>query len=123
MVRATYPPPTEAIFAGVPTMKERLARLARALFAWYDAVALDVIRADRDRVEVLRKYVEEEEAHRIEVARAALAPFAIDRDLILASAALLDVGVCRSLQRVGLSRDQAADTIVDIIHARLTRKD
>jgi AcrR family transcriptional regulator len=123
MVRATYPPPTEAIFAGVPTMKERLARLARALFAWYDAVALDVIRADRDRVEVLRKYVEEEEAHRIELARAALAPFAIDRALNLVSAALLDVGVCRSLQRVGLSRDQAADTIVDIIHARLTRKD
>jgi hypothetical protein len=122
MVRATYPPPTEAIFAGVPTMKERLARLARALFAWYDAVALDVIRADRDRVEVLRKYVEEEEAHRIELARAALAPFAIDRDLIRVSSALLDVGICRSLQQVGLSRDQAADTIVDVIHARLTRK-
>jgi AcrR family transcriptional regulator len=122
MVTATYPSPTEALFAGVPTMKERLARLARALFAWYDEVALDVIRADRDRVAIIRKYVEDEEAHRTELARAALAPFAVDRDLILVSAALLDVGTCRSLQRVGLTRDQAADTIADVIHARLTRK-
>ena len=122
MVTATYPSPTEGLFAGVPTMKERLARLARALFAWYDEVALDVIRADRDRVAIIRKYVEDEEAHRTELARAALAPFAVDRDLILVSAALLDVGTCRSLQRVGLTRDQAADTIADVIHARLTRK-
>ena len=122
MVTVTYPPPTEALFAGVPTMKERLARLARAIFAWYDEVHLDVIRADRDRVEVVRKYVEDEEAHRIELARAALAPFAVDRDLIRVTAALLDVGTCRSLQRVGLSLDQAADTIADVIQARLTRK-
>ena len=32
MVMATYPPPTEATFSGVPGMRERLARLARALF-------------------------------------------------------------------------------------------
>jgi len=81
-----------------------------------------VIRADRDRVAIIRKYVEDEEAHRTELARAALAPFAVDRDLIRVTAALLDVGTCRSLQRVGLTRDQAADTIADVIHARLTRK-
>src|SRR5689334_18114758 len=33
---ATYPPPSEAIFTGVPTIKERLVRLARALFEFQD---------------------------------------------------------------------------------------
>jgi hypothetical protein len=55
--------------------------------------------------------------------RAALAPFAIDRDLIRISTALLDIGVYRSLQAAGHTLDQAAGTIADVIHARLTRKD
>jgi len=123
MVMATYPPPTEAILAGVATMKERLARLARALFAHLDQVTFDVVRLDRDRLPALRRYVDEELTHRIELTRAALAPFAVDRDQIRVVAALLDIGVYRALQAAGLSLDQAADAIADTIHARLTRKD
>lgn len=123
MVMATWPPPSEAIFAGVPTMKERLTLLARALFAWGDQVAFDVIRTDRDRVAIVREFVEGEQAHRIELTRAALAPFAIDRDLIRIAAALLDVGVYRALQRAGMSLEEAAIAIADVIQARLTRKD
>ena len=123
MVMATYPPPSEAIFAGVPTMKERLTLLARALFAWGDQVAFDVVRMDRDRVAFVRKFMDEEQAHRIELSRAALAPFAIDRDLIRIAAALLDVGIYRALQGMGLTLDQAAETTAELIHARLTRKD
>lgn len=123
MVMATYPPPTEAIFAGAPTMKERLLRLARALFDYYDNVAFDLVRADESRLPIVRTFVVEELHHRIELTRAALAPFAIDRDLIRTSAALLDVRVCRSLQQMGLTLDQAAKTTADVIHAHLTRKD
>ena len=123
MVMATWPPPSEAIFAGVPTMKERLTLLARALFAWGDQVAFDVIRTDRDRVAIVHEFVEGEQAHRIELTRAALAPFAIDRDLIRIAAALLDVGVYRALQRAGMSLEEAAIAIADVIQARLTRKD
>jgi AcrR family transcriptional regulator len=123
MVMATYPPPTEAIFAGMPTMKERLARLARALFEFQDSVILDIVRPDADRFAIVQQFVDNEEKHRIELTRAALAPFAIDRDLIRIAAALLDVGVNRALRRTGISLDQAADTIADMIHARLTRKD
>jgi hypothetical protein len=123
MVMATWPPPSEAIFAGVPTMKERLALLARALFAWGDRVAFDVIRMDRDRMAIVRKFIDDELAHRVELTRAALAPFAIDRDLVRISAALLDVGAYRALQQTGLSLDQAAEAIAEIIQARLTRKD
>jgi len=123
MVMATYPPPTEAIFAGVPTMKERLVRLAHALFDHQDRVGLDMVRPDRDRSPIVRKFVDEDQEHRVELTRAALAPFAIDRDLIRMAAALLDIGVCRALQGVGLTLDQAAETIAELIHARLTRKD
>jgi AcrR family transcriptional regulator len=123
MVMATYPPPSEAIFAGVPTMKVRLALLARALFAWSDRVAFDVIRMDRDRMAIVRKFIDDELARRVELTRAVLAPFAIDRDLVRISAALLDVGSYRALQQIGLSLDQAAEAIAEIIQARLTRKD
>lgn len=123
MVMATWPPPTEAVFAGVPTMKQRLTLLARALFAWGDQVALDVVRTDGDRLPIVRKFIDGEQAHRVELTRAALAPFAIDRDLVRISAALLDIAVYRSLQGTGHTLDQAAEIIADLIHARLTRKD
>jgi len=123
MVMAMYPPPTEAIFAGAPRMKERLVRLAHALFEHLDRVGFDMVRADRDRFPIVGKFAEEEQAHRIALTRAALAPFAIDRDLIRVAAALLDIGVYRALQGCGQSLDQAAETIADVIHARLTRKD
>ena len=123
MVMTTYPPPTEAIFAGMPTMKERLARLARALFEFQDSVIFDIVRPDADRFAIVQQFVANEEKHRIELTRAALAPFAIDREQIRVAAALLDIGVYRALQAVGLSLDQAADAIADMIHARLTRKD
>jgi AcrR family transcriptional regulator len=122
MVMATFPPPSEAIFAGVPTMKERLARLARALFDHQDKTGLDAVRPDRDRIAIVRKVADEEQANRIELTRAALAPFAIDRDLIRIAAALLDIGVYRALQQTGLTLDEAAETIATVIQARLTHK-
>lgn len=122
MVMATYPPPTEAILAGAATMKERLFRLARAHFDHQDRVSLDVVRADQDRVPMIRQYVADEQRQRIELTQTALAPFAVDRDLIRIAAALLDIGVYRALQSAGLSLDEAADTIADVIQARLTRK-
>jgi len=104
-------------------MKERLFRLARTLYDYLDRVAFDVVRADQDRVAMIRQYVADEQQHRIELTRAALAPFAIDRDLIRIAAALLDIGVYRALQNAGLSLDQAAEAIADVIQTRMTRKD
>jgi AcrR family transcriptional regulator len=123
MVMAMYPRPTEAVFSGVPTMRQRLAVLARALFEHLDGVGFDMVRADRDRVPIVRSFLDDELTHRIELMRAALAPFAIDRDQIRVAAALLDIGVYRALQSAGLSLDQAAETIADMIHTRLIRKD
>jgi hypothetical protein len=93
------------------------------LFEHLDQVGFDLVRMDRDRLPIVRTFVDEELTHRIALTRAALAPFAVDRDQIRVVAALLDIGVYRALQGAGLSLDQAADAIADMIHARLTRKD
>ncbi len=123
MVAETFPPPGEEVFAGVAGLRARVRRLGEALWSHLDHLAFDRIRADQDKFPVIAQFVAAEEAHRIEVTRAALAPFAVDRDLIRVIAALLDIDIYRALQRAGLSRDQAAAAIAEIIHARVTHKD
>ena len=123
MVTETFPPPGEEILAGATTLRERVTRLARALWANLDQVAFDRVRPDRHKVAVIARFVEAEEAHRIALTGAALAPFAVDRDLVRVVAALLDIEVYRGLQRAGLSLDRAAAAIADVIHARVTHKD
>ena len=122
MVMATYPPPGEEIFAGATTLRERALRLVRALFAHQDEVLLERIRPDRDLVPIVGQFIAAEEAHRVELTRAALAPFKVDRDLIRIIAALIDIAVYRGLQRAGMSLDQAAAAMADVIHARVTHK-
>jgi AcrR family transcriptional regulator len=121
-VQQALPMPTEAIFAGIAPMKERMLRLARAVFGHYEQLPFDIVLADQDKVPVLKRVVAEEQAQRIALTGAALAPFAVDRDLVRIVAALLDVGVYRSLQRLGLSLEDAAAAIADVIQARLTHK-
>lgn len=120
---ATFPMPTEAVFEGAATMRERCFRLARTLFEHRSQLDFDVVRADRNKVALVKEFVAQEEEHRIELTRAALAPFAVDRDLIRVIAVLLDIAVYRGLRAAGLSLEQAASTMVDVIQARLTRKD
>jgi AcrR family transcriptional regulator len=118
-----FPPPKEEIFAGVRPLRERLTRLAHALFGHRDAMQYDRVRHDLESNPAVRHFVVAEETNRIELTRAALAPFAVDRDLIRVVAALLDIAVYRGLQRAGLSLEEAAAAIAEIIHARVTRKD
>lgn len=122
MVMATFPPPGEEILAGVASLRERAFRLARALWAHLDEVMFDRIRPDQHLVPIVGQFVAQEEAHRIALTGAALAPFAVDHDLVRIVAALLDIAIYRSLQRAGLSLDQAAAAIADVIHARVTHK-
>lgn len=123
MVAETFPPPGEEVFTGVAGLRERARLLARALWAHLDQLVWDRIRADQHRLEFVRGIAAAEETHRIGLTRAALAPFAVDRDLVRLVAALLDIEVYRGLQRAGLSLDQAAHAIAEVIEARITRKD
>ena len=122
-VQQAMPIPTEAIFAGIAPMKQRVQCLARAMFGYFDQVPHDIVLADQDKIPVLKEVTVEEQTQRIALTRAALAPFSVDRELIRVVAALLDVGVYRSLRRAGLSRDEAVAAIADVILARLVRKD
>lgn len=121
-VQEALPMPTEAIFAGIGPMKERVLRLVRAVFDHYQRVPFDIVLADQDKVPLLKEVVAEEQEQRIALTAAALAPLAVDRDLVRIVAALLDVGVYRSLQRIGLSHEDAATAMADVIQARLTHK-
>ncbi len=123
MTMEKFPPPGEEIFAGAGPLRDRLERLAHSLFAHRDAIAFDRVRPDLESNPAHRHFVAEEEGNRIELTRVALAPFAVDRELIRIAAALLDVAVYRGLQRAGLSLDKAAAAIADVVHARITRKD
>ncbi|MGH6894422.1 MAG: TetR/AcrR family transcriptional regulator [Dongiaceae bacterium] len=120
----TAPLPTDAIFAGAKSMRERVLRLVTAMFDYFDLLpGFERVRADQDKVPAVQSFMVAEERQRIELTRTALAPFAVDRDLIRIIAALLDAAVYRGLQRTGLSMEAAAAAIADVIHARLTRKD
>jgi AcrR family transcriptional regulator len=122
-VQQVMPMPAEAIFAGIKPMRDRVLHLAGALFGYFDQVPHEIVLADQDKIPVLKEVAADEQKQRIALTQAALAPFAVDRDLIRLIAALLDVAVYRSLQRAGLTLEQAVTAITDVIQARLTRKD
>ena len=120
MVAETVPMPSEAMFAGLDRMDARLQRLAMELFAFYQRVgALEYVRQDQDFAPILHAYAEQEDSNRLALTRAALAPFRVDRTLIPVAAAMLDVGVYKALQRIGMDIGQAATTVAELIEARL----
>lgn len=120
MVAETVPMPSEAMFAGLDRMEARLQRLAMELFAFYQRVgALEYVRQDQDFAPILHAYAEQEDSNRLALTRAALAPFRVDRTLIPVAAAMLDVGVYKALQRIGMDIGQAATTVAELIEARL----
>ena len=120
MVAETVPMPSEAMFAGLDRMDARLQRLAMELFAFYQRVgALEYVRQDQDFAPILHAYAEQEDSNRLALTRAALAPFRVDRTLVPVAAAMLDVGVYKALQRIGMDIGQAATTVAELIEARL----
>ncbi len=120
MVAETVPMPSEAMFAGLDRMEARLQRLAMELFAFYQRVgALEYVRQDQDFAPILHAYAEQEDSNRLALTRAALAPFRVDRTLVPVAAAMLDVGVYKALQRIGMDIGQAATTVAELIEARL----
>jgi AcrR family transcriptional regulator len=122
MVAETMPMPTEAMFDGLTALKARLQRLSRELFSFYDRIrALEYVRQDQDFLPMLRDFAAQEDSHRLALTRAALAPFRVDRALVLVAAALLDIGVYKALRRIGMDIGQAATTVAELIEARVTQ--
>lgn len=115
-VVANRPAPTAAVFEGAATRRDRIARLARAVFEYYERVpALDSVRRDRHLVAELDAFAREEERNRRALAADAVGaggPFAL-------FAALLDIDVYRSLQRQGFGTAEAADRVAAMVSLAL----
>ena len=109
---ANRPAPTAAVFAGAAGRPERIARLARAVFEYYERVpALDSVRRDRHLVAELDAFAKEEERNRRALAAEAVGP----SGPMALFAALLDIDVYRSLRRQGFGTLEAADRVAAMI--------
>jgi AcrR family transcriptional regulator len=111
-VAATMPAPTSAVFKGAGSRRERIARLARAIFEYYERVpAIASVRRDRDLVRELGQFADEEARN-----RCALAGEAVGADGPVALfAALLDIDVYRAMRRQGFGTAEAAERVADMI--------
>lgn len=113
------PAPTEAIFEGAESRAERVARLADALFAYYERVpALASVRRDRHVAESLGEFVEQEADNRLALSARAIAARKRDRQTALV-AALVDLDVYRALRRQGFSTAKAAARIAALVNGWL----
>ena len=119
-VAATIPFPTADIFAGLSTLDERVRRLARETFGFYERLpAYERIRSERWGMPPIQAHVEREENDRLALAREVLRPFKVKPRLVEACAALLDVAVYGALTRNGLTPAKAAEEVSGFILARL----
>jgi len=110
------PAPTIAIFEGAATRSERIERLAKALFNYYERIpALPSVRRDRHLAEVLEQAVEAEADNRLALAASAIGIRKRDRQSALV-AALLDLDVFGALRRTGFSTDGAAEQIAAVVN-------
>jgi AcrR family transcriptional regulator len=119
----TAPPPDARIFEGLASVAERVRRLAREVFRHYDRLpAFERVRCDQHLLPVLRRFVEAEERHRSALVREALRPppggaaaAALEERRVRLATALLDLGVCRALQRAGFTTGEAAEEVARLI--------
>ena len=110
------PAPTEALFGGVDSRHERIARLVRALFVHYERVpALESVRRDRHLTPELEAFAREEVRNRRRLAAQAAGPGG--RAALVA--ALVDIDVYRSLRREGFGTADAADRVAAMINTAL----
>lgn len=113
------PAPTEAIFEGAATRRERIERLTGALFGYYERIpALASVRRDRHIAEALEHAVEQEADNRLALAARALGARKRDRQTALV-AALVDLDVYRALRRQDFGTAKAAERIAALVNGWL----
>jgi AcrR family transcriptional regulator len=110
------PPPSHAIFDGLPGPEARIRRLVQEAFDWFDRnPAFEHLRRDQVRMPVLRPFAEEEEQNRLALMTEALRSLKLGEDHARIATALTDVAVYRCLRRSGHSPQAAAREIADVI--------
>lgn len=110
------PAPTAALFEGAASRNERVQRLARKLFDYYERVpALESVRRDRHLARELDAFAREEARNRRELAARAAEP----GGTAALVAAFLDIDVYRSLRREGFGTADAAERVAAMLNAAL----
>jgi AcrR family transcriptional regulator len=113
------PAPTEAIYDGAATQRERIERLVEALFDYYERIpALASVRRDRHIAEVLDEVVEQEADNRLTLVARAIGARKRDRQSALV-AALVDLDVYRALRRQDFNTTSAAERIAALLNGWL----
>ena len=113
------PAPTGAIFDGSTGRRERIERLAAALFAYYERIpALPSVRRDRHLAPALQHAVEHEADNRHRLAARAIDARRRDRRTALI-AALVDLDVYLALRRQGFEPAAAALQVAAVLNAWL----
>lgn len=116
------PLPDETLFDGASGRAERIARLVLACFDAYEKIgAFDWVRRDSHVDPLLAAVVEEEENTRQSLAALALGSRRNARSRHVA--AMCDVGVFTAFARAGLSAQQAASVVAEMINAWLAAGD
>lgn len=113
------PPPSTALFGELSDRRERVRRLALAVFGQFEGLrALGHVIAEQERLPVLRSIVERERAERLTLAAAAVgAPETSEAARTLA--ALLDHRTYEALRDVGLTTEEAARRTAEVANAWL----
>ena len=102
------PAPTASVFEGAASPRERIRRLARAMFGFYERVpAVRSLHRDRHLIRELAPFADEEARNRRALAAGAVGAGGEAAFL----AALLDIEVYRALRREGFATAEAADRI------------
>jgi AcrR family transcriptional regulator len=109
------PLPDSAIYHGAVSRRERIGRLVRALFDYYERVpALDSVRRDRHIAAALESFAEAEAGNRRRLA--ALATDAAAGTASPLIAALTDLGVYLALRREGFDTARAAEHVARLLN-------
>lgn len=112
-----YPLPSAAIFEGASGRAERVRRLTMAVFTMFRGLrAFGSVIADRARLPMLQRIVAQEQAARLDLARAALGADDAHAETL---AGLLDHGTYDAFARLGLDAEAAAGRIAEVANAWL----
>jgi len=107
------PAPTTDLLEGAASRNERVTRLVRALFDYYERVpALESVRRDRHLTPELDAFAREEVRNRRKLAAQAVGP----GGPVALVAALSDIDVYRSLRREGFGTADAADRVAALLN-------
>ena len=121
-LRTVTRPPTDEIFKGARSLKSRIEKLVREIFAYYARYPqYERARSDQDKIPGLAEGVRRREAEREALVRESLRVITRNERAVKTVTALTDFAVYRTLTTSGMSTGEAADRMKEVILAWLAR--